>query len=289
MFRSPPNAKISYMLFTIIHGIVSLSISAWFGYLFYTNLGPWYALIAIPLTVPIFYILYLLVLTILFLYAMLIKNKKAPEDLSKFYLWFLRQNDYLLMSVLRVKIVMRGEELLPKGQRFLIVTNHRSNFDQMVMIKALKESPMIYISKPDNFKMPIAGPFIKAAGFIPIDRENPTEGIKSIVKAIDLIKEDKASIAISPEGTRNKGEDILLPFHPGSFQTAVKSGCPIVIASLNGTAQIHKRSPWRKTKVYFNILRTLYPEDYAGMSTVDLAKLSMNLITEKLNEEGLML
>ena len=187
------------MLFTIIHGIVSLSISAWFGYLFYTNLGPWYALIAIPLTVPIFYILYLLVLTILFLYAMLIKNKKAPEDLSKFYLWFLRQNDYLLMSVLRVKIVMRGEELLPKGQRFLIVTNHRSNFDQMVMIKALKESPMIYISKPDNFKMPIAGPFIKAAGFIPIDRENPTEGIKSIVKAIDLIKEYRASIAVTPE------------------------------------------------------------------------------------------
>ncbi|MCR5514111.1 MAG: 1-acyl-sn-glycerol-3-phosphate acyltransferase, partial [Bacilli bacterium] len=194
------------MLLTIIHGLVSLGISAWFGYLFYTNLGPWFALIAIPLTVPIFYILYLLLLTILFLYAMLIKNKKAPEEPSRFYLWLVRQNDFLLMSVLRVKIVMRGKELLPKGQRFLIVTNHRSNFDQMVMIKALKEKPMIYISKPDNFKMPIAGPFIKAAGFIPIDRENATEGIKSIYKAIDLIKEDKASIAISPEGTRNKGE-----------------------------------------------------------------------------------
>ena len=282
-------AKIGYMLLTIIHGLVSLGISAWFGYLFYTNLGPWYALIAIPLTVPIFYILYLLLLTILFLYAMLIKNKKAPENPSRFYLWLVRQNDFLLMSVLRVKIIMRGKELLPKGQRFLIVTNHRSNFDQMVMIKALKEKPMIYISKPDNFKMPIAGPFIKAAGFIPIDRENAAEGIKSIYKAIDLIKEDKASIAISPEGTRNKGEDILLPFHPGSFQAAVQSGCPIVIASLNGTAQIHKRAPWRKTKVYFNILRTLYPEDYANMSTVDIAKLSMNLITEKLNEEGLIL
>jgi 1-acyl-sn-glycerol-3-phosphate acyltransferase len=188
-----------------------------------------------------------------------------------------------------VKIIVTGEELLPKNRRFLIVTNHRSNFDQMVMIKALKETPMVYISKPGNFRIPIAGPFIRAAGFMAINREDPKEGAKTIMKAVELIKEDKASIAISPEGTRNKGEDILLPFHPGSFQTAVKSGCPIVSASLNGTAQIHKRSPWRKTKVYFNILRTLYPEDYAGMSTVDLAKLSMNLITEKLNEEGLML
>ena len=109
------------MLLTIIHGLVSLGISAWFGYLFYTNLGPWFALIAIPLTVPIFYILYLLLLTILFLYAMLIKNKKAPQEPSRFYLWLVRQNDFLLMSVLRVKIVMRGKELLPKGQRFLIV------------------------------------------------------------------------------------------------------------------------------------------------------------------------
>lgn len=277
------------MFLTVIHGLVSLSISAWFGYLFYTNLGPWFALIAIPLTVPIFYLLYLLLLTILFLYAMLIKNRKAPDHPSRFYLWLVRQNDFLLMSVLRVKIIMRGKELLPKRQRFLIVTNHRSNFDQMVMIKALKEKPMIYISKPDNFKMPIAGPFIKAAGFIPIDRENAVEGIKSIYKAIDLIKEDKASIAISPEGTRNKSDELLLPFHPGSFQTAVQSGAPIVIASLNGTSQIHKRTPWRKTKVYFNILRTIYPEEYKGMSTVDLAKLSMNLITEKLNEEGLIL
>ena len=111
-------AKIGYMLLTIIHGLVSLGISAWFGYLFYTNLGPWFALIAIPLTVPIFYILYLLLLTILFLYAMLIKNKKAPQEPSRFYLWLVRQNDFLLMSVLRVKIVMRGKELLPKGQRF---------------------------------------------------------------------------------------------------------------------------------------------------------------------------
>ena len=277
------------MLFTIIHGLLSVGLSAYFGYLLYANLGPWYSFIAIAFIIPVFYVLYLVVLIFLFIYSIVLKHSKAPDEPNKFYLWMLRQNDSLLMTVLRVKIVVRGEELFPKDRRFLIVTNHRSNFDQMVMIKALKESPMIYISKPGNFKMPIAGPFIKAAGFIPINREDPKEGVKSILKAVDLIKEDKASIAISPEGTRNKTEEILLPFHPGSFQAAVKSECPLVIACLNGTAQIHKRAPWRRSTVYFTVLKTVYPEEYREMTTRDLANLSMNLIAEQLNKEGLIL
>ena len=277
------------MLLTIIHALTSLGLSAFFGYLLYVNVGPWYSLFAIAFVVPVFYLLYLVVLLLLFLISLLLSLKKAPNGPNRFYGWLLRENDWLLMTVLRVKIIMKGEELLPKDQRFLIVTNHRSNFDQMVMIKALKESPMIYISKPGNFRMPIAGPFIKAAGFMPINREDPKEGAKTIMKAVELIKEDKASIAISPEGTRNKGESILLPFHPGSFQTAVKSNCPIVIASLNGTPQVHRKAPWRKTRVYFTVIKTLYPEDYQGMTTRDLANLSMNLIKEQLNKEGLLL
>ena len=277
------------MLFTIIHLLASVGLSAFFGYLLYVNVGPWYSLFAIAFIIPVFYILYIVVLIILFLVSLILSAKKPPEGPSRFFGWLLKQNDWLLLVVLRVKIVMTGEELIPKKQRFLIVTNHRSNFDQMVMIKALKESPMVYISKPGNFRAPIAGPFIKAAGFMPINREDPKEGAKTIMKAVELIKENKASIAISPEGTRNKGDDILLPFHPGSFQTAIKSNCPIVVASINGTPQVHRKAPWRKTRVNFTVIKTLYPEDYQGMSTRDIANRSMNLIKDQLNKEGLML
>ncbi len=277
------------MLLTIIHALASIGLSAFFGYLLYVNVGPWYSLFSIAFVIPVFYILYIAVLIILYLISLILSAKKAPDGPSRFFGWFLKQNDWLLLVILRVKIKMSGEELIPKNQRFLIVTNHRSNFDQMVMIKALKESPMVYISKPGNFRAPIAGPFIKAAGFMPINREDPKEGAKTIMKAVELIKENKASIAISPEGTRNKTSDILLPFHPGSFQTAVKSGCPIVVASINGTPQVHRRAPWRRTRVNFTVVKTLYPEDYQGMSTRDLANLSMNLIKEQLNKEGLVL
>ena len=40
-----------------------------------------------------------------------------------------------------------------------------------------------------------------------LDRENMKEGLKTILKGIDYIKDGK-SIVIFPEGTRNKGEGV---------------------------------------------------------------------------------
>lgn len=71
-----------------------------------------------------------------------------------------------------------------------------------------------------------------------LDRENPKEGLKTILQAIDYVKHG-ISICIFPEGTRNKGEELsLLPFHNGSFKIAEKTGCPIIPMSLNNTCDI---------------------------------------------------
>lgn len=71
-----------------------------------------------------------------------------------------------------------------------------------------------------------------------LDRENPKEGLKTILQAIDYVK-NGISICIFPEGTRNKGEELsLLPFKEGAFKIATKTGCPIVPISMNNTAEI---------------------------------------------------
>lgn len=51
-----------------------------------------------------------------------------------------------------------------------------------------------------------------------LDRENPKEGLKTILTAIDYIKKG-ISICIFPEGTRNKGEELsMLPFKDGCLK-----------------------------------------------------------------------
>ena len=61
-----------------------------------------------------------------------------------------------------------------------------------------------------------------------LDRENAKEGLKTILKAIEYVK-NGISIFIFPEGTRNKGEELsLLPFKDGAFRIATKTGCPLI-------------------------------------------------------------
>ena len=54
---------------------------------------------------------------------------------------------------------------------------------------------------------------------------------------IDNIK-NGISMCIFPEGTRNKTEDLMLPFKEGSFKMAEKTGCLIVPMAISGSADI---------------------------------------------------
>ena len=72
-----------------------------------------------------------------------------------------------------------------------------------------------------------------------LNRENPKEGLKTILQAIEYVKKG-ISICIFPEGTRNKGEELsMLPFKDGALKISTKTGCPIVPISMNNTAAIY--------------------------------------------------
>lgn len=96
-----------------------------------------------------------------------------------------------------------------------------------------------------------------------LDRENAKEGLKTILKAIEYVK-NGISIFIFPEGTRNKGEELsLLPFKDGAFRIATKTGCPIVPVSLNNTADIlENHFPHiKKTHVVIEYGKPIYPNE----------------------------
>ena len=87
-------------------------------------------------------------------------------------------------------------------------------------------------------RYPLLRDWMKRLYCLFLDRENPKEGLKTILQAIDYIK-NGISICIFPEGTRNTGEELsLLPFHSGSFKIAEKTNCPIVPISMNNTISI---------------------------------------------------
>jgi 1-acyl-sn-glycerol-3-phosphate acyltransferase len=125
-----------------------------------------------------------------------------------------------------------GVDKLPKTTPFLLVCNHLSNLDPLVTLAALRGFDLAFVSKPENFKIPLAGPIMRNASFLPIDRENPRNAVSTIKQAAKQIAERSLCMGIYPEGTRNKTKEKLLPFHNGSFKIATTAKCPIAVLTL---------------------------------------------------------
>lgn len=141
-----------------------------------------------------------------------------------------------MLAISGVDVTVIGEENIPDGA-VLFVGNHRSFFD-IPLTHVHCKSLTGYISKKEMYKFPVLRDWMKRIYCLFLDRDNPREGLKTILQAIEYVKQG-ISVFIFPEGTRNKGEELtVLPFHAGSFKIAEKSGCPIIPVSLNNTSAI---------------------------------------------------
>lgn len=182
-----------------------------------------------------------------------------------------------------VRPVIRGEEKLPKEGRFLYVCNHRSMFDPLVVMDRLRAYNIAFISKPSNMNLPFAGRIAYAVGFLPIDRENNRNALKTILTAADYLKRDLCSIGIYPEGTRSKTKE-MLPFHAGSFKIAQKARVPVVVASVHGSEKVKRAKIFTATKVYLDILDVIPAETVCSMRTDELAETVRGMIQKDLDE-----
>lgn len=219
---------------------------------------------------------------IIFVSLFIRKNKEYSEP-SKFYNWvFVLWYRYMMIAG-RLRVHVSGYDKVPFGQRFLLVSNHCSKFDNFIQCAVLKKTQLAYISKPENFKIPIGGRFMRRGLYLPIDRGNTREGLKTILKAIDYIKNDKLSVGIFPEGKRCES---LEEFKPGAFKIAEKTQCPVLVCCMKGTSAIHKNWPWKRTDVYMDILEVLEPSFWEGKTTVDVSNYAHDIIYNDINNSN---
>lgn len=202
----------------------------------------------------------LLYIALLAVSALLVNGHKEYDKNSRYYRWLLNSATAVGMWLLRVRIHVSGLENIPKGTRFLLVGNHRSNFDPLVTWLVLRKYDIAYISKEENFHIPVFGRLIRKCAFMAIDREDPRKAIKTIYHAADLIHKDEVSVGVYPEGTRSK-ECVLLPFHNGVFKIAQKADVPIVVVAIRGTEKIHKQFVRRVTDVYVDVIDCIPAEE----------------------------
>ncbi len=209
---------------------------------------------------------------------------KPVDKGEKLFRFLLKHSLPIIVKVARVKLNFTGIEKLPEDGRMMVVCNHQHDFDPAVIVSAFPNADLGFIGKKEIYTtMKFVAKAMHRLRSLPIDRENDREAAKTIIKAINTIKEDKASIAIFPEGYVSKSCE-LLPFRNGCFKIALKANVPIVVCVINNTREIPKNIFRRKTEVEFRLLDVIYPEEFEGKNTNEIGEKVHNLMYNALNE-----
>lgn len=178
------------------------------------------------------------------------------------------------------KVTTIGLENIPEDQAVLFVGNHRSYFDILLLSQYVK-GPISFLSKKEMLRYPLMCHWMRRIDCTFIDRSDIKQGLKTILANIELLK-DGVSVSVFPEGTRNKTDQLLLPFHDGSFKMAEKSKCPIVVVTYNNTRSIFEAHMPRveKQHVVMEFSEPFYMADLAPEDRRHIGKYVCNILTE---------
>ncbi len=211
-------------------------------------------------------------------------GKEQKED-SKFHRWLVGSLIDLLIPILGVRIHTRGLENTPKDGRFLLVCNHLFDFDPPLLLHCFPKSQLAFISKRENTTMFLVGKMMHKLLCQLINRENDREALKTILKCIQIIKEDKASIAVFPEGYTSVDHKFH-GFRSGVFKIAQKAKVPVVVCTITNT---HKVLPnlkkLKRTDVHMHLVAVIRPEEFEGQTTVALGQRIHKLMADDLGPE----
>ncbi len=131
------------------------------------------------------------------------------------------------------RVIVKGEENVPKDTAVLYVGNHRSYYDISLTYVRVPR-PTGYVAKLEMLRYPLLNVWMHFLHCLFLDRNDLKKGLKTILKGVEKVKSG-ISICIFPEGTRNGTDQDFLPFHEGSFKIAEKAGAPIVPITMSGT------------------------------------------------------
>ena len=191
----------------------------------------------------------------------------------------------LALALSGIRYRLAGAEHLPHDRAAVYCANHQSNVDPPLLFTALHPR-MHVLYKAELERMPILARAFRMGGFIPVNRNNKEDAMRSIDAGVASIR-DGHSFLIFPEGTRSQTEE-LLPFKKGGFIMAIKAQAPIVPVAIRGGREAMHRGSRIVRPVTINI-RVGAPIETAGMTLEDRDRLieAVRLAITSLQREGL--
>jgi len=155
----------------------------------------------------------------------------SSDSVQSLAAWWART----IVSASGVSVTVEGREFIEPGKPYIFAANHQSQFD-IFALQGFLGADFRWLAKKELFQVPIWGPAMRRAGYIPIDRSHGRQAIRSLDEAAQKIAAG-TSVIIFPEGTRSR-DGALQDFKAGAMVLAIKSRVDIVPVAISGTHAI---------------------------------------------------
>ncbi len=160
------------------------------------------------------------------------RNRESPRIEQTIQRWSRR-----FLRIPPVEIEVEGREHVDPGKRYVIVSNHTSNFDIPVLFLAIP-TPIRFLAKKELYKIPLMGPGMDAAGIVKVDRG----GARSTREAINAAARESYrlgySLMVFAEGTRSRTGE-MADFRTGAVRIARDNEADLLPVVISGSFDIN--------------------------------------------------
>jgi 1-acyl-sn-glycerol-3-phosphate acyltransferase len=133
-----------------------------------------------------------------------------------------------------LKVSIQGKEKIKSGKPYVIVSNHQSMIDIIILFRI--SYFLLWVSKKENFHVPVLGQVMWLNGYVYLDRNNPRTFQKMYENCANILKRNMP-LMVFPEGTRSKDGN-LGRFKDGAFKMAIDNKVSIIPVVLDGASSI---------------------------------------------------
>jgi 1-acyl-sn-glycerol-3-phosphate acyltransferase len=166
------------------------------------------------------------------------------------------------------RVAIDGLEYLSAAAPCVVVSNHQSNLDPIVHLRALPVSLRV-LAKRELFRIWLFGPALRMIGMIEVDRQSPDFRRIDRAAARDLAAGH--SLLAYPEGTTSP-DGTIGAFKDGAFIVAIASRVPVVPAVIDGTGRVW---PPGRAAIHRGLVRLVIasPLPTSGLTEHDVTRL----------------
>lgn len=176
-----------------------------------------------------------------------------------------------------------GTENLPQEGGYVMYPNHQGKYDALGIMDGHKQPCTIMMDEKRSHLI-IVNQFMTLIKGCRIDKSSVESQVNAIKKVETEVRTGRKYI-VFPEGGYFHNHNAVKEFMPGAFKCAVRARCPIVPVLLIDSYKPFEVNSLLPVKTQVHFLPAIYPEDYAGMKTGEIAKMVRARIVDAMKEQ----